>query len=110
MSWLSIFDFYFIQSIYGEEKYDHVSLVYLGGCPPPPTLQSRVPVWKGGSSTCGQDEVKNHAISKVSNNLGGQVSVLSMAGEEQSLKPGLRVSLEPGSGPFLWPGLGQNSA
>lgn len=103
MSWLSIFDFYFIQSIYGEAKYDHISLVYLGDCPPP-TMQTRVPAWKEGGSTCGQDEVKDHSISKVSNNVGGQVSVLSMAGEEQSLKPGLRVSLEPGPGPFLRPG------
>lgn len=65
---------------------------------------------RGGGSTCGQDRVKDHSINKVSSNSGGQVSVLSMAGEEQSLNPGLRVSLEPGSGPFLWPGLCQNSA
>lgn len=67
----------------GKKSMDYVNLVYLGGCPPPPTLQSRAPAWKGGGSTCGQDEVKDHCISKVSNNFGGQVSVFLWPGKNK---------------------------
>lgn len=46
--------------------------------------------------------VRAQSMSKARNNLGGQVNVLSMDRVEPGLKPGLRLSLEPGSGFLLW--------
>lgn len=45
-----------------------------------------------------QPMARTGSLTKVRNNFRGKVRVLSMAGEELSLKPGLKLSLEPGSG------------